>query len=409
LNFWTKPHPAKVEEEIAMDPLKRFRWLCVAAVVSVAAVPQGVAAQSIIKVIDIRPIIALGSGNAMGLAFDPTANVLYLGQDSGSIYTLDLDGHLLDQHNLHATYKPDSFPISLTFDGQTGHLFVHAGVFTGQVCVDHLVEMTPDGETVFGDLTLGNCAEGGPLIVREDGLWQTRFGDRALRHLTKEGAFIEDVSLAGEFPAGFPAGAGFPGPTALASSFSDGFFVVDHFGRRLLEFDRSGNAVGVASTTALGDGRGLAVSADSATERIFLQINNEDIYVLSHAFLRNVVNRNVSLTAVVKACDPSPLPAAPGGTCVLRATFRNSSSEQIVSPAFFIIDLSGIPQLADPLLLNADGGPGGSGATVTPDIGGDGKLAPGESFTAEFVIGVKNGNRFRLLVDVLGTLAPADE
>ena len=38
------------------------------------------------------------------------------------------------------------------------------------------------------------------------------------------------------------------------------------------------------------------------------------------------------------------------------------------------------------VLQNADGGPRGVGATLTPDVG-DGILSPGESMTVTFVIG----------------------
>ena len=83
--------------------------------------------------------------------------------------------------------------------------------------------------------------------------------------------------------ASFP---GFPGPDALTSSFvGGGFFIADSFGERIVEVDITGHEVAVASTANLGDGRGLAIASDVNTERIFLQVNNQDIYILSSEFI----------------------------------------------------------------------------------------------------------------------------
>jgi len=54
------------------------------------------------------------------------------------------------------------------------------------------------------------------------------------------------------------------------------------------------------------------------------------------------------------------------------------------------------------LLFNSDGGQGGAGATLTPNVGVDHVLTPGESFTTEFDIGLQTWTAFTFLVDLLG-------
>jgi hypothetical protein len=56
-------------------------------------------------------------------------------------------------------------------------------------------------------------------------------------------------------------------------------------------------------------------------------------------------------------------------------------------------------------VLNADGAPGGVGATVTPEVAGD-VLAPGAEVTAEFVIGLQEQAPFTFLVNVFGEPLP---
>ena len=90
----------------------------------------------------------------------------------------------------------------------------------------------------------------------------------------------------------------------------------------------------------------------------------------------------------------------PAGTFTITATFTNTSDTPLRFPFFSVSQLTG-----DNLVLNADGAPGGVGATVTPEVAGD-VLAPGASMTGEFVIGLQEQERFTFFVDVFGEPLP---
>jgi hypothetical protein len=68
----------------------------------------------------------------------------------------------------------------------------------------------------------------------------------------------------------------------------------------------------------------------------------------------------------------------------------------IGTPFFEVTELSG-----GNLLNNADGGRGGVGAVMTPQVG-DGVLSPGESMTVTFVVGLTSRNPFRFVLNVRG-------
>jgi hypothetical protein len=92
----------------------------------------------------------------------------------------------------------------------------------------------------------------------------------------------------------------------------------------------------------------------------------------------------------------TPAPNAPAGTFTLTATFTNTSSETLADPLFAVIELTG-----GNLLLNADGGPGGLGNRLTPNVGPDGAWTPGETVEVAFEIGLQAKNPFRFLVNLL--------
>ena len=94
--------------------------------------------------------------------------------------------------------------------------------------------------------------------------------------------------------------------------------------------------------------------------------------------------------------DATPVVGGPAGTFTITATFTNTSETPLRFPFFSVRDLSG-----GNLVLNADGAPGGVGATVTPAVEGN-MLMPGASVTVEFVIGLQVEARFTFFVDLLG-------
>jgi hypothetical protein len=82
---------------------------------------------------------------------------------------------------------------------------------------------------------------------------------------------------------------------------------------------------------------------------------------------------------------------------IITATFTNASGSPLRDPFFEVTDLS-----AGNMLINADGGNGGVGATLSPDVG-DGVLSPGEPVTATFRIRLASFGPFTFFVNVRGT------
>ena len=84
----------------------------------------------------------------------------------------------------------------------------------------------------------------------------------------------------------------------------------------------------------------------------------------------------------------------------ITATFTNTSERAIANPFFEVTDLS-----RGNVLVNADAGSGGPGATLSPDVG-DGILSPGEPTTVTFVIGLATHEAFSFFVSVRGDAGP---
>jgi hypothetical protein len=108
-----------------------------------------------------------------------------------------------------------------------------------------------------------------------------------------------------------------------------------------------------------------------------------------------VVNRMVSLISITTTTSTAEVFGGLAGTMTIRAIFKNTSTTRIETPFFVVTELSDRY-----FLVNADGG--GFGGRLTPNVGADRVLAPGESFTTEFVIGLDSPNRFRFFVDLWG-------
>jgi|SRR5688500_12159800 hypothetical protein len=286
-----------------MTAVRMLVAVCMGAVMLSGAAVARLSAQlgddPILAVIDLTQVLARqpGSGNAIGLAFDPQRNVLYLGHNPlqgtpgqpnsiprSFIYTLDLQGNVLDEFDFERAFfertsQPGAILDGLSHDPIRGHLFALAAVPVNPsnlfAYVPRLVEIDLETFTFLSDRPFGGF---GDIRARPDGIWQARFAEDAIRHYSPSLTVIGNVSVASSFP-------GFPGPYALTSSFRDGFFLVDHFGRRLVEVDAAGREIAVSSTAMLPDGRGMAIDVDPETRRIFLQIGNKAIYVLADTFI----------------------------------------------------------------------------------------------------------------------------
>jgi hypothetical protein len=84
----------------------------------------------------------------------------------------------------------------------------------------------------------------------------------------------------------------------------------------------------------------------------------------------------------------------------ITATFTNTSATAIGNPFFEVTELTG-----GDVLVNSDAGPGGVGATLSPDVG-DGMFSPGESTTVAFVIGLATREAFQFHVSIRGEAGP---
>jgi hypothetical protein len=81
-------------------------------------------------------------------------------------------------------------------------------------------------------------------------------------------------------------------------------------------------------------------------------------------------------------------------------TLTSVSNTAIRHPFIEVVELSG-----GNLLRNADSGPAGVGAILTPDVGDD-VLSPQEAVTVTFIISLTSRERYRFLFQVLGEPVP---
>ncbi|MBX3616710.1 MAG: PEP-CTERM sorting domain-containing protein [Nitrosomonas sp.] len=207
--------------------------------------------------------------------------MIYLGHGSDAlgsfIYTLDDHGNFINELDFGAAYSSSNVINSLNYDRSSKHLWVSTTVIVGSDYTDHFVEIDPSTAKIYNDLQIDHLDS---AYVRNDGIWTTLFEEDVIRHYDLNGVFIGDISVADIFP-------GFPGPSGLASAPDGGFYIIDHFGQRIVEIDIAGHEIGVASTAFLG-GRAFAIDSDIDTHRIFLQVGNDEIYVLSTEFITAV-------------------------------------------------------------------------------------------------------------------------
>jgi hypothetical protein len=106
-----------------------------------------------------------------------------------------------------------------------------------------------------------------------------------------------------------------------------------------------------------------------------------------------VVNDLVTLDSVETSSAGSPV-----SQFAIVARFTNTSSTPLPRPVFKVTEISGNT------LLN--GGPGGVGFVLTPNVGPDFVLSPGESFEVEFLIALHVHKRFSFFVDLVAEAEP---
>ena len=109
----------------------------------------------------------------------------------------------------------------------------------------------------------------------------------------------------------------------------------------------------------------------------------------------------VHLNSMTTSFDGTPVPGGPAGTFTITASFTNASSTPIFTPQFDVTTLS-----KGNRLLNADVPPGTVGARLTPGVGSDGVLSPGESLDVHFAIGLQQRRTFTFRIGLLGVNGP---
>ena len=111
------------------------------------------------------------------------------------------------------------------------------------------------------------------------------------------------------------------------------------------------------------------------------------------------INDAVTLGAVSTGFSGTPEPNAPAGVFTISANFTNNTTDTTLSNIYFkVAELS-----RNNLLLNADGGPGGVGSIIS--VTSPASVAPGESFTIDFRIGLATRRSFSFFVDAFGLTA----
>src|SRR5579884_870847 len=111
----------------------------------------------------------------------------------------------------------------------------------------------------------------------------------------------------------------------------------------------------------------------------------------------NLVTFNPNSSGCESTSDTTGCPSEFVGKCTITASLTDKRDSPSLSN--LLIQVSALTN--GNLLQNADGGPGGVGATLTPPIT---SLNPGESENIVFVICLKQNGEFTFQVDVFGTV-----
>ena len=323
-------------------------------------------------------ILASGSTTITNSAI--VGNRAFGGSGSGGIYVV---GGLTIENSTIARNSSDAL-----FGGGS------ITVASGSVVINNstIVDNETDGETLDDDRGAGIANLGGTVQVRNTIVARNTF-------FYNEGTIESDcggITSLGHnlFGSGCsPLASDLTGDPGLDAGQDDGTPGNSHY--PLLQTSQAvdaGDPVSCTLTDQLGHSR-----IDGDRDGVVVC----DIGAIEFSPAATIVSDLASLAQVVTASKRTPAPGGPAGRFTVTATFTNTSSTSIHDPVFKVTQLSG-----ENLLLNADGGPGGLGATLTPDVGADRILAPGESFTTRFVVGLQHRSQFTFLVDLWGVAGP---
>lgn len=231
-------------------------------------------------VIDVRGYQTAAHGNMLGLAYDAKRQELTFpnGFDGASmVVTITRDGNLVREWPLSRLIGDGFLSGGLTglsYDAEKDGYFAWRFRSTdGNRYRNDLVHTSLDGTEIFGEFAVSADVGGDGLLVEGDSIWTTKFNTDSIHKYSREGNLLSTIPVEG-FPDGFP------GPEGIARAFDEGFFLVDHFGKRIVHVNEAGQLIGAVSTASFGDGRGMAIATDLAEQRTFLLVNNEQIFVL---------------------------------------------------------------------------------------------------------------------------------
>jgi len=238
------------------------------------------------KKLNIEYLQRNGFGNILGLAYNPELSLLYLAHSSHAgpktclIYIIDSDGNKKGEINFSSLFVDSLCITSLSYRNDLKRLFVAYGTNVLSKSKLRVAELSSDGLKVFSDISLD--FKYSDICVKNSGIWSTIFSQDKLSLFSLEGYTEKEISLTESF-------GGYPGPGDLAASFDEGFFIVDHFRKLIIEVDESGKEVTAYSTSSFDDGRGFGVDSDLEGERLFISINNESLFILDKIELTSFI------------------------------------------------------------------------------------------------------------------------
>jgi len=349
----------------------------------------------------IDDFVTSGSGGLSGiegLVFGPDGNLYVTSRDTSQVLRYDgSTGAFLD---VFATVSVGG-GVDLAF-GPDGNLYVLTlGVPRFDGATGEFIDQFASG---FGDLS-----DGSKLVFGPDGNLYISTGHISSAVRSFEGSTGESGTFVGSVSGGLAYATGLLFAPQLCDHLGDYGACADGAGIRCRAEGVTGVGRSLSDVSRIdvldcgpSDGPGDFEITPVCPSGYSYCVENADDGVGNHVKLgvveRSLVNELVNLSQLLTSFDPTPVfPSGPAGTFSITATFTNTTAAPIGNPVFRVTELT-----RNNLVLNSDAGAIGVGAALTPDVGADGMLSPGESFTAQFVIGLQIKGSFQFLVDLLG-------